>query len=111
MSDSVDKREYSILITAPAESDLTEIAEYLAVQSGDEAVALSELEKLQAAVFSLAQAPERAPLSRLKKLKRKGFRVLVCEPYLIFYRVADQAVTVHRILHNKRDYQNLLADR
>ncbi len=37
-----------------------------------------------------------------------NLRVLVCEKYLIFYRVEEQAVSIARILDGRQDYLQLL---
>ena len=38
------------------------------------------------------------------------YRYLICESYLIFYKVGDNMVSVHRVIYGKRDYCRLLFD-
>jgi len=35
---------------------------------------------------------------------KQGYRFIVVHPYLIFYRITNEAVIIHRILHGRRDY-------
>ncbi len=37
-------------------------------------------------------------------LVQRGYRFIVVQPYLVFYRVVDKVVVIHRILHGRRDY-------
>lgn len=37
-------------------------------------------------------------------LLQRGYRFIVVNPYLVFYRVIEDTVMVHRILHGRRDY-------
>ena len=40
-----------------------------------------------------------------------GYRYLICETYLIFYRVERYSVYVDRILHGSQDYLCILSPR
>lgn len=37
-------------------------------------------------------------------LIHRGYRFIVVNPYLVFYRIIDDTVIIHRILHGRRDY-------
>ncbi|WP_309299678.1 type II toxin-antitoxin system RelE/ParE family toxin [Paenibacillus tyrfis] len=37
-------------------------------------------------------------------LIQRGYRFIVVSPYLIFYRIINNEVIIHRILHGRRDY-------
>ncbi|MBW7475703.1 type II toxin-antitoxin system RelE/ParE family toxin [Paenibacillus oenotherae] len=37
-------------------------------------------------------------------LIQRGYRFIVVNPYLVFYRVIKETVIIHRILHGRRDY-------
>ena len=59
-------------------------------------------------IESLAQAPERGARPRDQRLRKKGYRFLVSDPYLIFYKVHPARVYIHRIVHGKRAYERIL---
>jgi plasmid stabilization system protein ParE len=48
-------------------------------------------------------------IARDTKIAEQGYRVLIINPYLVFYIVVteERIVEIHRVLHEKRDYQNL----
>ncbi|MBS3898910.1 MAG: type II toxin-antitoxin system RelE/ParE family toxin [Dethiobacter sp.] len=33
-----------------------------------------------------------------------GYRLIVIKPYLVFYRIVNDLIIIHRILHGRRDY-------
>ncbi|MEW9699529.1 type II toxin-antitoxin system RelE/ParE family toxin [Paenibacillus sp. SI8] len=35
---------------------------------------------------------------------QRGYRFIVVNPYVVFYRIVDDIVIIHRILHGRRDY-------
>ncbi|WP_281281712.1 type II toxin-antitoxin system RelE/ParE family toxin [Paenibacillus oralis] len=35
---------------------------------------------------------------------KRGYQFIVVYPYLVFYRVIENTVIIHRILHGRRDY-------
>lgn len=39
-----------------------------------------------------------------------GYRLIVAKPYLIFYRIVNDYIIIHRILHGRRDYVRELFD-
>jgi toxin ParE1/3/4 len=93
-----------VVITAEAESDLEQIATYIAGQSV--AIALGLVQELREKCESLADAPRGYPLvprHEHLRIRRPPFG-----NYLIFYRVGSDAIEVVHILHGARDYEPLL---
>ena len=101
---------YRLLQTQRAKDQLVEIALYIAEESGDVDTALRVVDKLEEAMRKLTEMPNRGALPRDATLRKQGHRVVVCEPYLIFYRCDDEArtVIVTAVLHSRRDYANLI---
>ena len=93
-----------VVITAEAESDLEQVAAYIARQSVQ--IALSFVQELREKCESLADAPRGYPL--VPRHENLGIRRLPFGSYLIFYRVGSEAIEVVHILHGARDYQPLL---
>jgi toxin ParE1/3/4 len=93
-----------VVISAEAEADLEQIADYIAQQSIE--IALNFVRELRDKCESLADAPRAYPL--VPRHERLGIRRRPFGNYLIFYRVAADATEVVHILHGARDYEALL---
>jgi toxin ParE1/3/4 len=93
-----------VVVTAEAESDLEQIATYIARQSVE--IALNFVQELREKCESLADAPRGYPL--VPRYEHLGIRRRPFGNYLIFYRVASDAIEVVHILHGARDYEPLL---
>ena len=95
-----------VRLTAAAENDLEQIADYIARDNPKRA--LSFVLALRDKCLGLADAPYGFPL--VTRYERHGIRRRVHGNYLIFYRVAGDHVLVIHILHGARDFAALLFD-
>jgi toxin ParE1/3/4 len=93
-----------VVVTAEAETDLEQIANYISEQSVE--IALNFVQELREKCESLADAPRGYPL--LPRHEHLGIRRRPFGDYLIFYRVGADAIEVVHILHGARDYEPLL---
>ena len=93
-----------VTITAEAEADLEQIANYVAEQSPTSALEL--VRDLRARCESLRDAPRGYPL--VPRYEHLGIRRRSFGRFLIFYRVSTDAIEVIHILHGARDYESLL---
>jgi toxin ParE1/3/4 len=93
-----------VVVTAEAESDLEQIATYIARDSVE--TALKFVQELREKCESLADAPRGYPL--VPRHEHLGIRRRPFGNYLIFYRVGSDAIEVIHILHGARDYEPLL---
>jgi plasmid stabilization system protein ParE len=93
-----------VVVTAEAETDLENIASYVAEQSPRSALTL--IRGLREKCESLADAPRAYPL--VPRYEHAGIRRRPFGSYLIFYRVSDDAIEVIHVLHGARDYESLL---
>ena len=102
--------KYDIIRTDAAEEDLTALIHFIAEDSRSVQTALNYLDKLEKAVMNLATFPDIGVIPRYKSLKLQGFKVLIVENHLVFYRVNNEKkqVIVCRIIHGKQDYLNLI---
>ena len=100
------EREYKVIIYPTAKQDLLGIIDYLNTLSPQAALRYYDL--LTGEIASLAMMPERCPSARDLALSAHGYRVLVVEKYLVFYKVVDDTVQIHRILYGKRNFKALL---
>ncbi len=83
----------------PAQRDLITIAEYIAADSPNAALAV--VDRIDSLVAALADHPRRGRPGRVA-----GTRELVVPnlPYIIAYRIRDERVQVLRVLHNSRKW-------
>ena len=97
---------YKVIIYPAAKQDLLNIIDYLNTLSPDAALRYYDL--LTEKIASLSHMPERCPHPKDLALAAKGYRYLIVENYLVFYRVFGNTVQVRRILFSRRDYRYLL---
>ena len=87
-----------------AESDLEQIAEYIAKDNPRSA--LSFVQELRAKCERLVDAPKGFPL--VPRYEEHGIRRRVHNNYLIFYRVSEDRIDVVHSLHGASDYSGML---
>ena len=98
-------KPYSILYNPSAVRDMKDIAEYIRADSPQAAEQTKKL--FEDSIGNLAEFPQ-CPISKDKRLARKGDRMVVGGNYLIFYQIFEREVHIRRILHGKRSYGFLL---
>jgi toxin ParE1/3/4 len=99
------KVKYQINLTEAAEQDLTEIADYIAGENPS--VALKVIVRIEKNIVKLENFPLIGVVPRIRRLARKGYRILIVDDYLIFYIINNEIIEIRRILSGKRDYQFL----
>lgn len=90
---------------APAAvDDMDEIFSFISQDSVSNAENL--LEKLNHQIAGLADFPNMGSVLSDEEytLTQRGYRFIIVHPYLVFYRIMDNTVIIHRILHGRRDY-------
>lgn len=95
----------SILFLKSALDDLDEIVAYIA--SDNKKAALDFHDTLIGKVQKLAQFPKMGQLIPESKMQAQGYRFIVCDDYLVFYREIDDHIYIYRVLHGRRDYAAL----
>ncbi len=102
--------KHKILRTDKAEEQLREIIFYIADDSGDINIALEYLVKIETAINRLQDFPESGSVPRYSILKKQGYRVLIVERHLIFYKIneTDKLVIIYAIVDGRREYRNLI---
>ncbi len=101
---------YKILRTDKAEDQLRDIIYYIAANSGSVDTALNYLDKIEKAINHLKEFPNAGSIPRYSILKKQGFRVLIVEKHLVFYKVneKDKIVNIYAIVDGRREYKNLI---
>ncbi len=95
-------------ISPEAANDLQEIREYVTAQLGAPAAAQKLVSRILQSMRRLADFPESGPALSSVLNVETNYRFLVCENYLIFYRLEQQTIFIVRVLYGKRDYMKLL---
>lgn len=102
--------QYKIIRADKADEQLRETIFYIADDSGSVDIALKYLDKIEKAVNRLSDFPLSGSVPRYSILRKQGYRVLVVERHLVFYKVNDdqREVTVYAIVDGRREYKNLI---
>ncbi len=101
---------YTIKRTAKADEQLRDIVFYRAEVTGSVDAALDLLETMEKEIALLASFPESGAPPHYATLRARGYRVLIVEKQLVFYKVDPEAktVVVHAVVDGRRDYLNLI---
>lgn len=76
----------------------------------DADIALAYLGKIEHAIELLAEQPYHGVKAKHTALRRMGFRMVIIENHLIFYKVRerDYMVIIYAIVDARRDYANIV---
>ena len=95
-------RSYKVIVSPRASGDLSQIYEYIALDSPENAAKF--LQTLVEAIDSLALLPSRHPLIEARPRIKRETRAMPVSPYLIYYHIleAQGAVRVVTVRHGAR---------
>ena len=100
----------AIKYSEAAALDIEGIGDYISDEQHRPGAALKMVESILDAIDKLADFPHLgAPLTARVGVDT-DYRYLVCNNYLVFYRLLDDKVFIDRVLHGKRDYVSILFD-
>ncbi len=100
------RKKTAVKLLPQAEEDFLEIIDFIAE---DKPLAAEKMaERFEKAFMLLSENPMAGRTARESRLKLLQYRVLVIDPYLLFYQIKNNIVFVFRILHGARDYSNIL---
>ena len=77
--------KYQVFTTEKAEEDLNSIADYLIYKLLAGETALKQIDRIEQAVMSLEEMPERYRIYDKEPWKENGMRVMGVDNYLVFY--------------------------
>ena len=80
---------YQILRTDKADEQLRDIIFYIADDSGSVDIALNYLGKIEKAINNLKDFPYSGSVPHYATLRRQGYRVLIVERHLVFYKINE----------------------
>ena len=100
--------KYKIVRTDTADALIHKIILNIASNFGSD-VALEKLDKLEADIMLLADNPGLGEVPRYPFLKRHGYRVLILEKDLVFYKIDDEKIiTIYAVFDHRQDYVSIL---
>lgn len=101
---------YQVTLTPQAQTDLREIFKYIAVDLQSVQNATGQLDRLEKAIASLDQMPERYRVYDKPKWRERNLRIMPVDNYLVFYIPdhSSETVTVIRVMYGGRDIDRQL---
>lgn len=102
----MSKTKYQIRFLKIAEEDFTEIVSYVAADNPNAANVLAT--KIEKNLELLSDNPKLGRIPREEEIRNLGYRYLIVQNYIIFYKTEERTIIIHRILHSARNYKALL---
>lgn len=99
---------YTVRLLSVAEQDLQQLLSYLAAENPG--AAATTLDRIESRLQALQHHPLLGRTPNDPTVAGLGYRVLVIDNYLAFYKVKGKTVLIHRVLHGARDFVRLLMD-
>ena len=101
--------KYNIIRTDIADAGIRRIILYVAQNFGKD-VALEKLDKIEKRILELGDDPYIGTEPGYLVLKRQGYRVLILEKDLIFYKIdgSNKKVLIYAVVDQRQDYLNII---
>ena len=101
--------KYKVLRTDTADAGIRKIILYIARNFGN-AVALKKLEELEESILSLGENPYIGTEPRYLVLRKQGYKVLILEKNLVFYKIDEEhkQVVIYAVADQRQDYLDIL---
>ncbi len=101
--------KYKVYRTDTADAMIRNIVLYIAENFGNE-IALNKLDDLERSILKLEDNPYIGTEPRYTVLKRQGYKVLVLEKDLVFYKIDEnrKSVTVYAVVDQRQDYLSII---
>ena len=101
--------KYEVLRTDTADAGIRRIILYVAQNFGNN-VALKKLDEIEGRISILEDDPYIGTDPKYPVLKRQGYKVLVLEKYLVFYKIDEdnKKVTIYSVVDQRQDYINII---
>ena len=101
--------KYHVLRTDTADAGIRKIILYIAQNFGKE-VALEKLSYMEKRILELGDDPYIGTDPRYLVLKRQGYKVLIIEKDLVFYKINEvkKEVMVYAVVDQRQDYLNII---
>lgn len=101
--------KYTIIRTDTADVGIRKIVLYVAANFGNK-VALEKLDDIEKKINELVDNPYIGLDPKYPVLKRQGYKVLILEKDLVFYKIDEskKEVMIYAVVDQRQDYLNIL---
>ena len=101
--------KFSVIRTDTADAQIHKFILYIAEEFGAD-VALEKLDEMEEQIMLLGDNPYMGIDPRYMVLRRQGYKVLVLEKNLVFYKIDEvkKVVTVYAVVDQRQDYLNII---
>ena len=101
--------KYTVIRTDTADAGIRKIVLYIAQNFGN-TIALEKLDEIEKRILELGGDPYIGTELRYLILKRQGYKVLILEKDLVFYKIDEEnkQVIVYAVVDQRQDYLNIL---
>ena len=101
--------KYKIIRTDTADACIRRIVLYIAQNFGND-IALKKLDAIETRIMALETDPYIGVDPKYPVLKRQGYKVLILEKDLVFYKIDEIAktVTIYAVVDQRQDYLNII---
>lgn len=101
--------KYSIVRTDIADAGIRKIILYVASNFGNE-IALEKLDYIESKIMMLEDNPYIGTDPKYLVLKRQGYKVLILEKDLVFYKINEikKEVIIYAVVDARQDYLNII---
>ena len=101
--------KYEVIRTDTADAGIRKIILYIAQNFGN-TVALEKLDEIEKRILQLGEDPYIGTNPRYSILRRQGYKVLILEKNLVFYKIdeVNKQVVVYAVIDQRQDYLNII---
>ena len=101
--------KYEVIRTDTADAGIRKIILYVAQNFGND-VAIEKLDQIEERILELGDDPYIGTEPRYLVLKRQGYKVLILEKDLVFYKIDEdnKRVIVYAVVDQRQDYLNII---
>lgn len=104
--------KYAVIRTDTADAGIRKTILYIAQNFGN-TVALEKLNEIEKRILELGEDPYIGTEPRYLILKRQGYKVLILEKDLVFYKIdeideGNKQVIVYAVVDQRQDYLNII---
>ena len=101
--------KYKVMRTDTADAGIRKIILYVAQNFGNK-VALEKLNEIEQRILELGEDPYIGKSPGYLVLKRQGYKVLILEKDLVFYKIDEEnkEVVVYAVVDQRQDYLNII---
>jgi len=101
--------KYKVLRTDTADALIRKIVLYIAEIFGND-IALEKLNELEASILKLGDNPYIGTDPKYTVLKRQGYKVLILQKDLVFYKIDEskKEVMIHAVVDQRQEYLKII---